>query len=508
MAGATPLLRTEKQRFACVGPSVAAVLRQKQREEVGSVEKPEEQEGELAHKLSARHIQFIALGGAIGAGLFLGSGEAIALAGPIVLVIYLIAGLVVFFMARAMGELTLNRPPSSSFTAHVDDLVGHWPGFVSGWSYWLIWVLVGIAEITAVGIFVKFWFPDFPQWLSSLITVAVLYSVNRTAVKWFGEIEFWLTLIKIVAISAVIVGGIAIAAGWLEIPGAEPGISNFWRHGGIAPHGYLAVLAAAPAALFSFGGTELIGVTAAEAKDPEKSVPRAVNGVVFRILLFYVGSLGVIMTIVPWSQLSGDESPFVQALELTGLSSAAGVINFVVLTAVISSCNSGIYATGRLLLSLAEKGQAPSFFRKIDRRRLPANGITASSGAMLVGVALNYLFPDKVFGYVMSLVAALLLWTWLMILVAHFVWRRKHREGAPILFAMPLHPISSIFSLTFIIGVGLLLFLNPDTRITAYAAACWFAVATIAYFAAGRPGKKASGDVDLKGRSSKRPLPH
>jgi amino acid transporter, AAT family len=430
----------------------------------------------FARTLKTRHIQFIAIGGAIGAGLFLGSGQAIAQAGPSVLIAYAMAGLAVFLMARALGELTLNRPAVPAFTSHVDDLVGHWAGFISGWSYWLIWVLVGIAEITAAGVFVKFWAPDFPQWITALITLVGLYLANRFGVRLFGEIEFGLTLIKVAAIALLILGGAALVLFGFGVAGEGASFTNLWRHGGLFPFGVAGLLAVIPTALFSFGGTELVGVTAAEAEDPERSLPKAINGVIIRILLFYVGSLAVIMAVTPWSGIPAHESPFVAVLQKIGLSGAAGVINFVVLSAVISSCNSGIFATGRVLSALATRGQAPRALAHNNARQLPANAITVSTLAMLVGVGLNYAFPEKVFGYVMSLVAALLLWTWLMVVLAHFAHRRRltAEQRAAVRFPTPFYPLSNWIVVAFIALVTVVMAVDPGSRPTFYTAVVWF----------------------------------
>lgn len=435
-----------------------------------------------AKVLQNRHIQFIAIGGAIGAGLFLGSGQAIAQAGPAVLGAYALAGAVVFLMARALGELALNRPDTATISTHIDDLVGPWAGFITGWSYWLIWVLVGIAEITAVGVFMRFWFPDLPQWISALVTLSALYAANRFGVRLFGELEFWLTLIKVVAIIGLVLVGGAMVFLHLGPAGQKADIANLWSHGGFMPHGWAGLLGVLPVALFAFGGTELVGVTAAEAEDPQKALPKAINGVILRILLFYVASLGVVMAVAPWTVFSGGESPFVMVFDRAGLPAAAGVINFVVLTAVISSCNSGVYATGRTLMSLAERRQAPALLGSMDARGLPVPAMTASVGAMLVGVLLNYLFPEQVLGYVMSLVAALLLWTWVMVVVAHLRFRRASR-GKATAFPMPFFPASTIVVFAFVALILGIMAFDPGSRPVFYTAVAWFGVMGAAAFA-------------------------
>lgn len=442
----------------------------------------------LARVLHNRHIQFIAIGGAIGSGLFLGSGQAIARAGPSVMVAYALAGLAVFFMARALGELTLNRPGAPSIAGHIDDCVGRWAGFITGWSYWLIWVLVGIAEITAVGVFIRFWAPDFPQWLAALITLVTLYVINRNGARLFGEMEFGLTLIKVVAILALILGGTVMVALHLGPPGQPADLANLWKFG-LAPHGVAGLLATLPVALFSFGGTELVGVTAAETAEPEKALPKAINGVILRILLFYIGSLAVIMAIAPWSTFSGGESPFVMVFDRLGLPAAASIVNFVVLTAVISTCNSGVYATGRVLAAMAERDQAPRGLAKLNGRGLPLNAINLSVGAMLVGVGLNYAFPEELFAYVMALVAALLLWTWLMVVLAHLNFRRRRvraGETTKTRFPMPIFPVANGLVILFIVVVVAIMALDPSSRPVFYTAIVWFSLMGGVYAVWGR----------------------
>ncbi|NIJ37704.1 AAT family amino acid transporter/D-serine/D-alanine/glycine transporter [Sphingopyxis panaciterrae] len=435
--------------------------------------------GHLSKALSDRHIQFIALGGAIGASLFVGSGQGISMAGPGILLAFLIAGAAVYLMSRAMGEMILANPDSPTFAALVDRYVGRWAGFVSGWSYWLIWALVGVLEATAIGLVCKYWYPGLPQWIPALTALLLLYAINRLAVRLFGEFEFWLTSIKIVTIVILIVGGAAMAALHLGPDGQEADIANLWNDGGFFPFGLAGCLAALPLAVFAFGGTELLGVTAAETADPRRSIPRAVNGVIFRILFFYIGSLAVIMMVANWRSLSPDISPFVLVFERAGFAYAAAVVNFVVLTAIVSSLNSGIFATGRMLYSLALLGDAPAPLAYLDRRQLPANGINLSMVVMLAGVSFNYIFPEQVFGFLVSVVAALLLLTWSLIIFAHLRFRRTGESDAG--FAMPFFPWSNRLALGFYAGIAALLCLDPGSRATVYSFAVWVTIISLAY---------------------------
>lgn len=435
----------------------------------------------LERALSNRHIQFIAIGGAIGGSLFVGSGAGIRAAGPSIILAYAIAGFAIYMMARAMGEMALAQP-APSFSVHVDRYVGRWAGFITGWSYWLLWVLVSIFELTAVGLLLRFWFPALPIWISALITLAALYLCNRLTVRLFGELEFWLTLIKILTIVTLLIGGSVMAVLHLGPAGQEAAVANLWNDGGPFPMGLAGFLAVVPLAFFAFGGTELIGVTATEAVDPATSVPRAINGVILRIAIFYIGSLAVIVMVAGWRTLDPSQSPFVMVFERAGFPIAAHVVNVVVVTAIISSLNSGIFATGRMLYSLALQGDASSRFMRLDRRRIPVAGINLSTLIMLGGVGFNYIFPDKAFGYIMSVITALLLWTWAMILLSHARYRRSADHGAigtP--YPMPFSPWSNWLVLSFMAGVVVLMVLDSSARATLYSASIWFVGVAIAY---------------------------
>ena len=341
---------------------------------------------DLHRGLKDRHVQMIAIGGTIGVGLFLGSATAIQKAGPELVVSYAIGGLVMFFIMRALGELLLYRPVSGSFATYQESLLGL-GGIMTGWSYWFMWVTIGMAEITAVGVYVRYWFPGVPQWVPALITLALLYSANLITVKLFGEIEFWFALIKVVTIIAMIVIGLTIILFKLGDLGKTANFSNRWTHGGFFPFGALGVLLPLQMVMFAYQGLELIVVSAGETENPEKVLPHAINSVVYWMLVLYIGALLIIMSLVGWNQLSPDTSPFVLVFEKIGIPAGAEIINFVVITAAASSCNSGIFSTGRMLYSLARVGQAPRAFGKVSSRNIPAAGITASATIMLIGVA-------------------------------------------------------------------------------------------------------------------------
>jgi AAT family amino acid transporter len=437
----------------------------------------------LSRNLRERHIQLIAIGGTIGVGLFLGSAKAIHHAGPGLLVSYVIGGIAIFFIMRALGELMTYRPVTGAFADHAAEFCGPFAGFVTGWSYWFMWVLTVMAELTAIGIYVRYWLPEVPQWLPALLALLVLYGSNQLAVRIFGELEFWFALIKVLTIVALIVGGLVVIVFHVGELGPTAGFHNLWSHGGFLPLGLLGVLLTLQIVMFAYSGVELIGVTAGEAENPEVVLPRATNGIIFRILIFYVGALVIIMALVPWTELSPDTSPFVFVFEKMRIPAAAGVINLVVITAAASSCNSGLFSTGRMLYSLALNGQAPRVFANLNARHVPSSGIHASAAVMLIGVVLNYVVPDNVFIWVTSIALIGTLWTWGIIMVSHRNYRRAVQAGrakaSP--YRMPGAPYANWFVLAVIVMVSAMLWLQPDTRVALFVAPFWFGLLGLGY---------------------------
>lgn len=332
-------------------------------------------EDHLRRNLTNRHIQLIAIGGAIGTGLFMGSGKTISLAGPSIIFVYMIIGFMLFFVMRAMGELLLSNLEYKSFSDFAADLLGPWAGFFTGWTYWFCWVVTGIADVVAITAYAQFWFPGLSQWIASLLCVLLLLGLNLATVKMFGEMEFWFAMIKIVAIVGLIVAGLVMIAMQFQSPtGTVASFTHLWNDGGMFPKGISGFFAGFQIAVFAFVGIELVGTTAAETKDPEKSLPRAINSIPIRIIMFYVFALIVIMSVTPWNSVVPDKSPFVELFVLIGLPAAASVINFVVLTSAASSANSGVFSTSRMLFGLAQEGDAPKSFANLSKRAVPANG--------------------------------------------------------------------------------------------------------------------------------------
>ncbi|MDF7670331.1 D-serine/D-alanine/glycine transporter [Orbaceae bacterium ESL0721] len=442
---------------------------------------------DLKRNLSNRHIQFIAISGAIGTGLFMGSGKTISLAGPSILLVYMIIGFVLFFVMRAMGEILLSNLNYKSFSDFANDLLGPWAGFFTGWTYWFCWVITGIADVVAIAGYTQYWFPDLQSWIPMLLTVILLLTLNLLTVKMFGEIEFWFSLIKIIAIIALIAVGLVLifTAYHSETTGFNAAFSNIWEFGGLFPHGMLGFFAGFQIAIFAFVGIELVGTTAAETEDPTKNLPRAINSVPVRIIFFYLFALIIIMSVTPWSSISPNKSPFVELFTLIGLPAAASIINFVVLTSAASSANSGIYSTSRMLFGLAKKHDAPEQFGILSRRSIPANGLLFSCLCLLGGVILIYLVPNVMdaFTIVTTISAILFMFIWSMILISYIAFRRKkadlHRSSH---FKMPGGVIMSLLCLAFFIFIIVLLTLEADTRNALIATPIWFIILGVSYY--------------------------
>ncbi len=455
-----------------------------------------QQPDHLQRSLSNRHLQLIAIGGAIGTGLFMGSGKTISLAGPSILLVYLIIGIMLFFVMRAMGELLLSNLEYKSFIDFSTDLLGPWAGFFCGWTYWFCWIVTAIADVIAIASYAQFWFPGLAPWIPALFCVLILLTLNLTAVKLFGEMEFWFALIKIVAIVALIVVGFGMIAWGFHSPsGHKASLANLWNDGGFFPKGLGGFFAGFQIAVFAFVGIELVGTTAAETADPERNLPKAINSIPARIILFYVLALVVIMTVTPWRLVEADKSPFVELFVLAGIPAAASLINFVVLTSAMSSSNSGIFSTSRMLYGLAQEGHAPSGFSRLSRAAVPSRGLLFSCGCRLVGATMVYVIPNLVtaFTLVTTLAAVLFMFVWSLILCAYIAYRRKRPQlHAASNYKMPGGVAMCVVCLIFFAFVIVLLTLQPDTLKALLASPVWFVLLGIGYFWKGRHGGKSA----------------
>lgn len=444
--------------------------------------KGHEQEG-LQRGLSDRHIQMIALGGAIGVGLFYGSATTIKLTGPAITLAYLLGGIMIFIIMRALGEMAVAEPVSGSFSSYANRYLGRFGGFLTGWTYWFLWIVVGMAEISAFGIYIQYWFPGVPQWISAFSVLILMTLVNLINVKAYGEFEFWFALIKVVAILGMIGAGILMILFGIGNGGHPIGFSNLWAHGGFMPNGLKGFVFAFVMVMFSFGGVELIGITAGEAQHPDKTIPKAINSVIWRILVFYVGALSVMMILYPWNEIGDKGSPFVLIFAKIGIPAAASIINFVVITAALSAFNSGLFSTGRMLYNLSLQNNGPKAFGKLSKSGTPSTGIIFSAGVLLIGVFLNYIVPAKVFAYVSSVATVAMLMAWTIILLSQLRFRKvKEQNHEPIAFKLPLYPISSYIALAFIAFIIVVMaFVGDDTRMALYVAPVWIIILGLGY---------------------------
>ncbi|WP_050184236.1 amino acid permease [Domibacillus robiginosus] len=441
---------------------------------------------ELNRGLEARHIQMIALGGTIGVGLFMGSASTIQWTGPSVMLAYAITGVFIFFIMRAMGEMLYLEPSTGSFATFGHKYIHPLAGYMTGWSNWFQWVIVGMSEIIAVGAYMQYWFPDLPAWVPGIVAMAILGAANLVSVKSFGEFEFWFALIKIVTIILMIIAGFGLIFFGLGNGGDGIGISNLWSNGGFFAGGWTGFFFALSLVIGAYQGVELIGITAGEAKDPQNTLTKAIQSIIWRILIFYIGAIFIIVTVYPWDQLSSIGSPFVATFAKVGITAAAGIINFVVITAAMSGCNSGIYSAGRMLYTLAMNGQAPTFFAKLSRNGVP---IFSTLGVMIglgIGVILSYIAPENLFVYVYSASVLPGMVPWFVILISQIQFRKRNRtQMADHPFKMPFAPVTNYLTIAFLLMVLVGMWFNDDTRISLVVGIVFLALVVVSFYAFG-----------------------
>lgn len=439
-----------------------------------------QQTNELKQGLSNRHIQLIALGGAVGTGLFLGISQTIKLAGPSVLLGYAIAGIIAFLIMRHLGEMVVEEPVSGSFSYFANKYWGPMAGFMSGWNYWVLYVLVSMAELSAIGTFVQFWLPELSTWITALFFFIAINAINLINVRFFGESEFLFSCIKIIAILSMIFFGLYLLIS--GDAGPQASVANLWQFGGFFPNGIQGFIMSLAIIMFAFGGLELIGITAAETKNPSKTIPKAVNQIVYRILIFYIGAIGVLLCLFPWNQLAQGGSPFVLIFQSLNSHGVANVLNFVVLVAAISVYNSCIYCNSRMLHGLAMQGNAPRVLQRVNRRGIPvyAAGVSASITALCV--LINYLMPGKAFQFLMMLVVAALVVNWLMISWTHLKFRKamqqRHHQTT---FQSIMSPWSNYLTIAFIFGILIIMSITPDMRLAVMLVPIWLIVLAVVY---------------------------
>ena len=446
--------------------------------------------GELQRSLSNRHLQLIAIGGAIGTGLFMGSGKTISLAGPSILVIYMIIGFMVFLVMRALGELLLSNLQYKSFIDFSTDLIGPWAGYFVGWTYWLCWITIGIADLSAIIYYVQFFNNGLPFTpgdgvLISIASIVFIMGLNLATVKLFGEMEFWFALIKIIAIVVLIAVGLwMIFTGFTNDAGTVASFAHIWDHGGLFPTGAMGFLAGFQIAIFAFVGVELVGTTAAETKDPERNLPKAVNSIPIRIIIFYVLALVIVMSVTPWDQINPSVSPFVNLFSQAGIAAAAIIMNLVVLSSVMSSMNSGVFSTSRMLFGLSREEQAPKAFGRLNPRAVPANALYFSAVCLLLGAALQYFVPNTVEAFTLATTLSTILFicVWLMIIWSYMIYYRTRPElHAKSVFKLPGGLVTCWIVIIFFVGMIGVLALEDDTRRALMVSPIWFVLLILGY---------------------------
>ncbi|MDJ0321086.1 amino acid permease [Pseudarthrobacter sp. PS3-L1] len=433
------------------------------------------------HKdLKPRQIQMIAIGGAIGTGLFLGAGGRLAQAGPSLVIAYAVCGFFAFLILRALGELVLHRPTSGSFVSYAREFFGEKAAFVSGWFYWINWATTTIVDITAAALYMNFfgnyvpWMADVPQWLWALTALIVVLALNLVSVKVFGEMEFWFALIKVAALVAFLLVGTFFVIFGTPVDGQQVGFSLISDNGGIFPNGLLPMIILMQGVLFAYASIELVGTAAGETKNPEKIMPRAINSVVFRIAVFYVGSIVLLALLLPYTAYEDGVSPFVTFFGSIGVEGVDVIMNLVVLTAALSSLNAGLYSTGRILRSMSMSGSAPRFAQRMNKSGVPYGGILLTAGVSLLGVPLNYLVPAEAFEIVLNVASVGIIASWATIVLCQMQLKRWADRGwvkRPS-FRMIGAPYTGYLSLVFLLAVLVMIFIESPLTLVVTIVAC------------------------------------
>ena len=438
----------------------------------------EETENGMVRGLQNRHVQLIAIAGTIGTGLFLGAGRSLSLTGPSIILVYMLTGVFMYLMMRAIGEMLYMDPDQHTFINFITKYLGKGWGYFSGWSYWVSLVFLGMAEITAVSNYVQLWFPNWPAWQIQIIFLALLSCVNLIAVKVFGEVEFWFGMIKIVTILALIATGIFMVTTNFETPAGQASLSNISNGFQMFPNGWVKFVMAFQMVFFAYQAIEFVGITTSETANPRQVLPKAIKEIPIRIVIFYVGALLAIMAIFPWQQLPVNKSPFVTVFQMVGIKWAAGLINFVVLTAAASSLNSTLYSTGRHLYQIAKETPNSKVMNRLklnslSRMGIPSRAIIFSAIVVAVSAFINVLpGVSDAFALITASSSGVYIAIYILTMLAHLKYR-KSKEFMPDGFVMPAYKVLNPLTIVFFLFVFVCLFLQKSTYIGAVGATIW-----------------------------------
>ncbi len=432
-------------------------------------------------KMKNRHIQMIAIGGAIGTGLFYGAAKSIQLTGPSILFSYLIGGIIMYVIMRALGELTVHAPNSGAFSHYAYQYVGDYLGFLSGWFAWFEYTIVCMLEVTVVATFLDYWIPGVPHWITIAVILGIFFLINMMQAGLFGEFEFWFAGIKVATIVMMIVFSAYLiffnSNTHIEaISNIRDTVANNLFANGMSGFMYSMVLV-----VFSFGGAQFLGIAAADAEDPDTTVPKAVNGVIIRIVIFYIGTLLAIICLYPWQKLHTNVSPFVDVFDKVGFHFAAEIMSIVVITAALSAFNSCLYAAARMVANLARHKNAPRYLAKTDKHNVPRNAVMTTSIIVAGTVVINYLVPDKAIAYLIAITTTSIIITWTTILVCHVGFRRKVAKET-IKYKLPFYPFSNLIALLLLLSVVVIMLFMPDMKMAVYLMPVWIGIVTVMYF--------------------------
>lgn len=442
----------------------------------------------LKRSMTAGQMEMISLGGAIGVGLFMGSTSTIKWTGPSVLLAYMFVGLILYIVMRALGEMLYVSPGTGSFADYAAEYISPLAGYLAEWANVFQYIVVGISEVVAATEYLKFWWPEVSVFWSGIIIIAFLLLANLASAKAYGTLEFWFAMIKVVTIVIMIILGLLVILLGVGNHGKPIGFSNLWSHGGFFTGGVKGFFFSMAIIAGSYEGIELIGISAGEVANPQEAIVKSVKSVLWRILIFYVGAIFVIVTIYPWNQLSNIGSPFVETFTKVGITVAAGIINFVVLTAALSGANSGIYSSSRMLFKLAHEGEAPNTFGKLSKRIVPDRAIVGITSGILIGFILNLIMStmNKSMGelfvvvYSSSVLPGMV--AWFVILISELKFRKNNSHlMAEHPFKLPLYPYSNYFAFAMLLVIVVFMFINPETRISVGVGAGVLMLASLVY---------------------------